>query len=386
MKLSTDQIAQLTDIRHALHAAPELSGAEQQTAESIRSHLASLHPDDIITGLGGAGVAAIYDSGKPGRSILLRCELDGLPIQETGEPSYRSRLNGRGHQCGHDGHMAILLGVAMMLQDNPPRTGRVVLLFQPAEETGKGARAVIDNKNFGSIRSDYAIALHNLPGFDLHTVLLKSGAVNCASRGIRIALTGRTAHASQPETGRSPALATAQIIEQLHGLSNCERLDADFSLATVVHCHLGEQAFGVAPDKAEIWATLRTVTDDAMDTLVRSAETIARDVAHSNGLALTISYDDVFNACDNDPALIAHLRESAEHLGLPVEELDEPLRFSEDFGEYGSVGASAMFFVGAGLDQPALHNPDYDFPDALIHTGASMFYETACRLLGENTR
>ncbi|MCY6381188.1 amidohydrolase [Hoeflea prorocentri] len=386
MKLNADQITRLTEIRHALHAAPELSGAEHETAEFIRSHLVSLGPDDVVTGLGGTGVAAVYDSGRPGRSVLLRCELDGLPIEEISDLAYRSTISGCGHQCGHDGHMTMLLGVAMMLQENPPNSGRVILLFQPAEETGKGARAVINDERFKSLQPDYAIALHNLPGFDLHTVLLKPGAVNCASRGIRIALTGRTAHASQPETGLSPALATARIIERLDGLSNCERLDAGFSLVTVVHCRLGEQAFGVAPADAEIWATLRTVTDDAMGTLVSSAETVAQETARHHGLALNISYDDVFSACDNDPALIVQLRESAKRLGLTIRDLDDPFRFSEDFGEFGSAGASAMFFVGAGLGQPALHNPDYDFPDDIIQTGTSMFYETTCRLLGENGR
>ena len=384
MKLSAEQITRLTEIRQALHTAPELSGAEWQTAEHIQRHLQALGPDDIVSGLGGAGIAAVYDSGKPGRSVLVRCELDGLPIQETGNTQYRSRIEGRGHQCGHDGHMAIVLGTAMLLQHNPPRSGRVILLFQPAEETGKGAKAVISDQKFGPLRTDCAIALHNLPGFDLHTVLLKPGPVNCASRGIRIALTGRTAHASQPETGISPAVATAQIIGRLNDLSKPGAMDAGFRLVTVVHCSLGEKAFGVAPAAAEIWATLRTVTDDAMDALVASAEETARTVAANHGLDLAIGYDDVFSACENDPALIAHMRESAEELGLPVTELNEPFRFSEDFGEFGGMGASAMFFLGSGVDRPALHNPDYDFPDDLILTGATMFYRTIRRLMGEN--
>lgn len=384
MKLSADQIERLTEIRHGLHAAPELSGAERQTAGHIALCLESLRPDNIVTGLGGCGVAAVYDSGKPGRSVLVRCELDGLPIQETGNAAYRSRIDGRGHQCGHDGHMAIVLGVAMMLQDNPPRSGRVVLLFQPAEETGKGARAVIGDEKFARFQPDYAMALHNLPGFDLHTVLLKSGAANCASRGMRIALTGRAAHAAQPEKGISPAKATARIIEQLDGLSSPGPMDADFRLVTVVHCLLGEKAFGVAPAEAEIRATLRTVTDEAMDALVASAEEIAGSLASNHGLSLTIGYDDVFNACENDAGLIAQLRESARTLNLPIKELDEPFRFSEDFGEFGAAGASAMFFLGSGVDRPALHNPDYDFPDELIQTGAVMFHHTIRRLLGEN--
>lgn len=384
MHLSDSQLAELIEIRQTLHRMPELSGAERKTAARICNYLKRFKPDQIVTGIGGVGVAAIYDSGQSGASVTIRCELDGLPIEETGDLPYRSQIPGMGHQCGHDGHMAIVIGVAAMLAENRPARGRIVLLFQPAEETGKGARAVVADPRFVAIRTDHILSLHNLPGFEAHRILLRTGHVNCASRGMRIKLIGKTAHASMPETGISPAPAIAEIIGALDAIPASRQVKEDFALVTIVHAHLGERAFGVAPASGEVWATLRTVTDGKMHDLVQTAEAIARLAAGKHDLGLEITYDDIFNACENDAALIEHLRASAERSGYAVEYLQEPLRFSEDFGVYAQACSSAMFFVGAGTDLPTLHNPDYDFPDELVNTGVTMFHAAICRLLARN--
>ncbi len=384
MTLPDQTFAEIRDIRRALHRQPELSGEEFATAETIAGHLQAFSPDTILTGIGGAGVAAIFKGPGDGPTVLIRCELDGLPIEDLSGLDHRSTIAGKGHQCGHDGHMAILLATAFLLTEHRPPRGRVILLFQPAEENGKGARAVISDPRFGTIAPDFALSLHNFPGYPRHSILAKSGFVTCASRGMRIVLEGRTAHASAPETGVSPAAAMAELIRQLRAMSFTARLDEDFVLATVVHAHLGEKAFGVSPGHAEVWATLRTLTDERMAKLVSRAEECARTVSTAHGLRLQIDYDDVFSASVNDNALTQMIRQSAGELGLPLSNLEEPMRFSEDFGEFGKICPSVMFFLGAGVDHPALHNPDYDFPDELIPTGASMFHRTAMRLLGGN--
>ncbi len=372
-------------VRRELHTRPELSGEETATAASIASHLTRLNPETIVEGLGGTGVAAVFPGRQAGPTVMVRCELDGLPIEEIGHHPHRSQTLGKGHLCGHDGHMAILLALGATLRQTPPTCGRVVLLFQPAEETGKGARAVLADPRFGELVVDFALSLHNLPGFPLHQVLLKPGHANCASRGMRIRFAGKTAHASMPETGLSPALALASTIEGLDGLSRPGALDENFLLATVVHATLGERAFGVAPGQAEVWATLRTVTDERMAELVADAEAITRDAAQAHDLGCAFDYDDIFDACSNDAGLIEHYRAAAIQCGLRVEDLPEPMRFSEDFGAFGAQARSAMFFLGAGTDHPALHNPDYDFPDELIGSGAAVFRATIDRLLGENS-
>lgn len=353
-------------LRHALHRAPELSGQESGTAGRIADEMAGLGAR-VVSGLGGTGVAAVFGRGE--RGLIIRCELDALPIEETGRPAYRSERPGVAHLCGHDGHMAILHAVAQALARQPPRT-RVILLFQPAEETGAGARAVLADPRFGDLRADMAISLHNLPGLPLGAVALREGPVNCASRGLRIRLTGRTAHASQPETGLSPGSALAGLIPALGGLSrDLPSEDPGFRLATVTHARLGVPAFGVAPGEAELYVTLRTLMDDQMASLEREARALVAGAAQ--GLEAAISVHEAFGHCVNAPEAVALLDRAAK--GLARQNGAVPMRASEDFGLFGSVMPSAMLFLGAGEDSPALHNPDYDFPDDLIGTGAGIF-------------
>src|SRR5690606_41957221 len=150
-----------------------------------------------------------------GLTLLFRAELDALPIAEISDVPHRSTIEGKGHMCGHDGHMAILAALGRLFGRQRPASGRVVLMFQPAEETGNGAAGVVADPRYAAIRPDYAFSLHNLPGVPLGHVRLRSGVVNCASRGIRILLDGRTAHASMPETGIAPTLAVARLLPAL---------------------------------------------------------------------------------------------------------------------------------------------------------------------------
>ena len=169
LSFSQARTPELVMLRRELHQAPEVSGEEALTAARIMEFVERLNPDRLVSGLGGHGVAAVFDSGQPGPSVLFRCELDGLPIKEISAVDWRSRTDGKGHLCGHDGHMAIVCGLGMALAARRPARGRVIVLFQPAEETGAGAAAVIADPDFSSLRPDFAFALHNLPGLPLGT-------------------------------------------------------------------------------------------------------------------------------------------------------------------------------------------------------------------------
>jgi amidohydrolase len=303
----------------------------------------------------------------PALTALVRCELDGLPIEEAGRAPYRSQVPGKGHLCGHDGHMSILVGLARLLSRRRPATGRAVLLFQPAEEDGQGAARVIDDPAYADIRPDYAFALHNFPGLPQGRAILGAGPVNCASRGLRITLGGRTAHASQPETGRSPMAAMAALMPALTALGR----DAPFRLVTVTHCTMGAPSFGVAPGAGEIWATLRTARDAEMDALLAEAEALVR--AHAGGLEVGFGHHDVFLHCENDAEAVRVLAAACARTGIAQDAGTLPLRFSEDFGRFGHHARAAMLFLGAGTDCAALHDPDYDFPDDLIAQGVHLF-------------
>ncbi len=382
MSLTNQDIADLVAFRRDLHRFPEISGEEEKTAARVVDFLADTRPDEILTGLGGHGVAMVYDSGQPGPTVLLRSEIDALPIEEVGDLPHRSQVPGKSHMCGHEGHSTILAAVARQLSRRRPSRGCVVLLFQPAEETGKGALGVVADPRYARIRPDFAFSLHNLPGVPLGHVRLKEGVVNCASRGMRILFDGKTAHASMPETGVAPTRAVAALLPKLEELSHGSFADDDFALVTVCHARIGEAVFGIAPGHAEIRATLRTRLDERMADLVEAAESLARGIAAEHGLACSIDYDEVFVASINDADAVSRLRAALDAEGVPHDERDLPMRASEDFGVFGRGSRSAMFYLGAGETSPALHNPDYDFPDDLIPIGAKVFMRVVRQVLG----
>ena len=167
------------DFRHQLHQFPELSMNEYDTAARVIDFMTPLKPDQLIPSLGGTGVAVIFGT-DGGKSVMLRCELDALPIIELNEFPHKSQCHGVSHKCGHDGHMAILAAVAKHYSVNRPANGQVILLFQPAEETGEGAKAVLTDKSAPCLTADYAFALHNVPKFEMGEVIIKSGTMCCA--------------------------------------------------------------------------------------------------------------------------------------------------------------------------------------------------------------
>lgn len=382
MFLTNRDVIELQAFRHELHRHPEVSGEEQETARRVVEALQPLAPSQIVTDLGGHGVAAVFDSGLTGPTLLVRAELDALPIEEKSHASHCSTIAGKGHLCGHDGHSTILLALARGLSRQPVGMGRVVLLWQPAEEDGSGAAAVLADPRFKEIRPDFAYSLHNMPGLAVGTVALKSGPVNCASRGMKIRLSGKTAHASQPETGISPMAAISRLMPELTALSHGAPPSTDFTLATVTHAALGEQAFGIAPGDAEIWVTLRTLVDDRMAELCDRAETLVTEACQAAGLQHGISYHDIFFHCENAPEAVDHLEAALQSEGIRFHEGNLPMRASEDFGRLRAVCPSAMFFLGAGENHPALHNPDYDYPDDLTAIGARIFMAVIRKALG----
>jgi len=381
IKLSQDQLTYLTALRQDLHRQPEVSGDEVQTAARIRVELKKLGADHIWEGFGGTGVAAEFRGLEDGPTVMFRCELDGLPITEISDLPYKSQVPGKGHLCGHDGHMCMVLGLGMGLARRPA-FGRVILLFQPAEETGFGAQAVIDDPRWPEIKPDYAFAFHNVPGHRLGEIGLRSGSANCASRGMQINLEGKSSHAAAPEDGISPAPAIAQLIQTLPALSSGTICDEDFGLSTLTHVNIGEPAFGISPGTGEVRVTLRSMTDDRMASLIDDAGKLLD--ACRGPLQTNVSWHDVFHAVTNSDKATAIARAAADNIGAMIREMDHPMRWSEDFGRFGQDGAEAcMLLLGAGEAHPQLHNPDYDFPDTLLAIGPAVFLEIARQILGK---
>lgn len=370
----------LIKLRHRLHGAPELSNGEEQTAETITAFLEESHPDEIITDIGGHGLAAVFDSGRPGPRILVRCELDALPIPETISLPYGSSTENAAHKCGHDGHMTIVAGLGTRLAEQRPKSGAVILLFQPAEEKGQGARRVIDDKKYSELKPDYALALHNLPGFPRGSMILRRGVFASASTGLHVHLKGRTSHAAEPESGNSPALAIAELIQRFSAMPQFHAALHEAAKVTVIHARLGEVAFGTSPGEADVMATLRAHEQEVIDRLMDEAIAIAEHTAESYGLQVTTELKEPFPSTANDDDVVGMLEKAAGKVGLEVISREIPFAWSEDFGHFTAEHKGALFGLGAGEDHPVLHHPEYDFPDDLIEPGIAVF-EAAIKLI-----
>ena len=377
---------ELINLRHKIHSIAEISGNENNTAGTIKSFLQTYSPDEIITGIGGHGLAAIFDSGKPGPRVLIRCELDALPIPETIEIKYGSGSPTASHKCGHDGHMAIVAGLAPWLKDKPLANGSVVLLFQPAEEIGKGAYRVLQDNKFKQLKPDYVFALHNLPGFPLGQVISREGFFAAASKGLKIFLNGETSHAAEPEEGKSPALAVAQLIQSLSAVPQYYTALHESSKVTIIHAEVGEIAFGTSPGKGQVMATLRSYSDDVMNRLVERCIKLAHDIARVYDLELEVEWDEEFPSTVNDPKSARLVEECATEFGLEIHRPEYAFPWSEDFGHFTSRYPGALFGLGSGENHPALHSPFYNFPDNLIDIGTRLFREIIIKVIGRETR
>jgi amidohydrolase len=382
MMLTNADVVELTEFRHRLHRHPEISGEEEWTAAQVVQALKPLRPNCIVTGLGGHGVAAVWNAPEVGPTVMFRSELDALPIEDLSQAAHHSTIAGKGHLCGHDGHTTILTGLARLIARRPPARGRVVLMFQPAEEDGSGAAAVLADPRFAKIRPDWAFALHNMPGVPMGHAVIAPGPANCASEGLRVVFRGRTAHASMPETGVSPAPALAALMPAVLAAGPGGAVVPGFRLVSICHARMGEPAFGITPGEGELWLTLRTLLDGDMAALRDEVIGLARHLAEQHGLAVEFTHHDRFAACTNNADASQAIIRSLDALVISHDDRGLPMRASEDFGLFGAQARSAMFLLGAGETGPALHNSDYDFPDDLIPHGVAIFDRIRQDLLG----
>ena len=363
-----------TSIRHALHEHPQTAGNEQFAHDMIVKHLQGLHPTKVYTNVGGYGVIAVWEtkdssnqaikhSSSP--TIAFRADIDALPI---------------GHRCGHDGHTTILLRLAELIDG---MTGdsvigkNILLLWQPAEETGTGSRAILDSGILQQYDIRAIYGLHNLPGYPIGTVVLCPHTFAAASTGVVYRLDGRETHASTPELGVNPGLAVAEIINRFSGFNEHSLNQSSiqtFKQSTLICVRVGQPAFGTSAGHAEVMFTLRAFTNDAMERLLTDANNAVDEIAARHGLTVTRSLVEPFRATENNPVCVKAIEKAAHDMPLSVVYKDIPNRWSEDFAEYLLEFPGAMFGIGSGEQQPELHHPDYDFPDALIEPAARLFF------------
>ncbi len=387
----------LESLRHKLFKYAELSGNEKETNKIINRFLEKTNPDIHLKNVGGYGIIAIYKGVEDGRNIMLRADIDGLNIpmnqcqrttdnrqqtikiepeklktSESEKESSKLKVQSS-HRCGHDGHATILCGLAMRLGKKRPAKGNVILLFQPAEETGEGAKAVINDPQFRDLKIDAAFALHNLPSYAKHQIVLKKDCFASASLGLKLIFDGKTSHASQPEKGNNPQIVVTTLLDAFQRKYENLKKDKHHTILTITRVVIGEETFGVTPGHAEIWMTLRSQDDKALQNLTESTIGLCEYISKEYRLNFSHSIHEDFAATMNSGYNTEIVRQAARDLKLSVNEIKEPFPWSEDFGRFGNICPICLFGLGCGLEHEPLHSPRYEFEDEIIDTGIDVF-------------
>jgi amidohydrolase len=370
-------------LRKTLHSIPEKSMHEVQTKQTLMDFIGkythtleivdrgvwfyvakrrSVRTDDATIGVTESDAAKQgdvdfddADALKPGETdqepIAFRADMDALTCTD-GQPR---------HLCGHDGHSAILAGLALWL-DNADFKRDVYLIFQPGEETGEGGAicsALIDEKNIGEI-----YGIHNIPGYEAGTMLLLKETFACASTGLEIRFTGMQTHAAYPETGVNPASAIARVIQCMD--TAIHEKHRGIVLGTVIGIEAGSRSYGVSAGEGTLRLTLRAQYQDEYDAFVAGIEDVTVKAAKDSGLMVNISRIEEFPATINHRECVLKVRDAARSLGMSCEYPEEPFRWSEDFGYYLQKTRGAFIGVGCGKSYPALHTMEYEFEDGII--------------------
>ncbi|WP_294645483.1 M20 aminoacylase family protein [uncultured Aureimonas sp.] len=375
--------ADITEWRRTLHAMPEILYDLPETAAFVAGKLRDFGCDEVVTGIGRTGVVGIVTGrlGEGGRTVALRADMDALPIAEATPRPYASRRPGAMHACGHDGHMAMLLGAARHLCRTRAFRGRVAFVFQPAEEGGAGALAMIEDGLMERFGIEAVYGMHNLPGLPVGQIALRPGPIMAATDEFEIAIRGKASHAALPHEGADPILAGAALVQALQQISarNVDPLDS--LVLSVTRFHSGF-ARNIIPDEAQVSGTVRSLTAGSQDLAERRIEAIAHGVAAAHGASASVVYK------RNYPVTVNDVREAAFCAAVAadvcgadaVNAAAPPLMAAEDFSYMLEARPGAFVFLGNGASA-GLHNPGYDFDDAAIPFGSSYWVRLVERAL-----
>ena len=384
--MKPENLDKIIRLRHELHRHPDLSLHEEGTMAILRAFLEENTSLEIAEREGWF-YAVRY--GDPDRApIAFRADMDALPIDESGDAEF-SRVSenpGVSHKCGHDGHMAALCGLALELDaadtgtakmnEKHPRT--VYMIFQPAEEIGRGAEhcaGLIREKGISEI-----YAFHNLGGYPEGALVFRRGLTQPASEGLTIRFHGKTCHAGAPEEGINPAEAlarTALRAQELNAADSCAEPDR---WCTITGMKCGDADFGISPGEASLAVTLRAAGEAVMKEMEEDLVRYAGRLAEESGLRTDREISDYFPETRNHDEALERVLRAARELKILMIGMKEMWRASEDFGHYLKECPGAIFYIGNGKDWPALHTAQYDFNDRILGTAVDLFSRLA---LGE---
>jgi amidohydrolase len=375
--------------RRDLHQHPELAFQEVRTAGIVADRLRALGVEDVRTGIAGTGVTGLIrgSKGGAGRTVLLRADMDALPILEENEVDYKSRHPGVMHACGHDAHTAMLLGVGRLLMERRDEfAGTVKLLFQPAEESPPGgAKPMIAAGVLGDPKVDAAFGLHIDQDNPVGVVELRPGPAMAAADRFHLVIRGKGGHGAKPQDTIDPIVIGAQIVTALQTLVARTMDPTEEAVVTVGTFKAGE-AFNVIPETAELGGTVRTFNARNRDLLEERIETLARGIATAMGAEIAFTYTRGYPATVNDPAMTALVREEAAKIVGAEGVRDAPLMMgAEDFSYFLEAVPGAFWFVGSQNPERGLvwghHHPRFDLDEAAMAIGMETMVNVALRYL-----
>jgi amidohydrolase len=373
----------LTNWRHDIHAHPELGFEEQRTSDLVAAKLTEFGCE-VHRGIGKTGIVGMLRAGKSPRSVGLRADMDALPIQEANDFDYRSRHDGRMHACGHDGHTTMLLGAARYLAETRNFDGTVNFIFQPAEEGLGGAEAMVNEGLFDRFPCDAIFGMHNAPGVAVGKFTIRSGPMMAGGAFFDITVLGRGAHGARPESGVDPVVAASHIAAALQTIVSRNLRPVDAAVVSVTRFHAGE-AYNVIPEKAVIGGTVRAFENETFSLIEDKMGRIANGVASGFGAAAELDFRNLFPPLINNAGEAAFIAEAAaEIVGAGnVERNGGLVMASEDFSQMLNRRPGAYIRIGNGdaAGTCQVHNPGYDFNDAALPLGASLFARVAERKL-----
>ena len=376
----SEMFEEISTWRRDLHAHPELRFEEYRTAAFVASKLKEFGVDEIVTGFGGTGVVGVIhgQNNTSGRSIGFRADMDALPIQEVNDLPHASTIPGKMHACGHDGHTSMLLGAAKYLAETRNFDGKIVLAFQPAEEGGGGARAMIDAGLMDKWNVEEIYGMHNMPGLPIGEFAVRTGPQMASPDKFEIIVHGKGGHGAMPHKSVDSTLVAAQIVVALQSIASRNINPLENIVVSVCGFRTETDTYNVIPNTVRLRGTVRTFEKDVQSFVRARIDALTKSTADGYGAVAEVTH------MSGPPPLVNHERQAdfAAEIALSVcgvaHRNFEPSMGGEDFSEMLLERPGAYLFVGNG-DSADLHNPSYEFNDDVIPVGCSWFVTMAER-------
>jgi hippurate hydrolase len=359
--------AEMTAWRHDFHRHPELGFQEERTAGIVATLLTSFGLE-VHEKIGGTGVVGVLQRGNGTGSVAFRADMDALPLGETGDCDHKSTHDGVMHACGHDGHTSMLLGAAKYLAEAGDFNGRAIFIFQPNEENGFGAKAMIDEGLFTRFSADAVFAMHNIPGMEAGHFATRIGAMTASEALFEIAITARGGHAALPHMGVDAILVGAELVTALQSIVARKLDPAQHGVVSVTE-FITDGRRNVLPGTATLKGDARALTPATNAAIEAHMRQIANGIAAAHDVSITVAYETVF------PAVAAAAHAARSSAGASKVNADcDPKLFSEDFAHMSNAAPGCFMLIGngtSGANARPLHATDYDFNDDILVPGAS---------------